>query len=62
MWTFKEFKSKLQVPGDESLHEQTDSWSNRDLVPLPPNRRTWVIWAFFGYWSLDFMNVSQSVL
>ena len=31
----------VQLKGDESRHEQTDAWSNRDLIPLPPDRRTW---------------------
>lgn len=58
MWTLEKIKKTLQVRGDENNHEQTDAWANRDLIPLPPDRRTWAIWAFFGYWSLDFMNVS----
>ena len=32
---------KARLHGDESQHEQTDAWSNRDLIPLPPQRRTW---------------------
>lgn len=34
-------KEKVRLHGDESRNEQTDSWSNRDLIPLPPDRRTW---------------------
>lgn len=34
-------KEKARLHGDEAKHEQTDSWSNRDLIPLPPERRTW---------------------
>jgi nucleobase:cation symporter-1, NCS1 family len=34
-------KEKVRLHGDEANHEQTDYWSNRDLIPLPPNRRTW---------------------
>lgn len=59
MYSLEALKAKLQVAGDEDLKEQTDAWCNRDLIPLPPKRRTWAIWAFFGYWSLDFMNVSH---
>lgn len=33
---------KVKLRGEESQHEQTDAWSNRDLIPLPPHRRTWV--------------------
>lgn len=34
-------KEKARLHGDETKHEQTDAWSNRDLIPLPPERRTW---------------------
>jgi NCS1 family nucleobase:cation symporter-1 len=34
-------KEKVKLHGDAAQHEQTDSWSNRDLIPLPPQRRTW---------------------
>lgn len=61
MFNLEDLKVKLQVAGDEDLKEQTDAWCNRDLIPLPPKRRTWAIWAFFGYWSLDFMNVSHQL-
>lgn len=38
---FEGVKDKIRLHGDESQHEQTDQWSNRDLIPLPPSRRTW---------------------
>lgn len=37
----KAIKEKVRLHGDDTKHEQTDSWSNRDLIPLPPARRTW---------------------
>lgn len=37
----KGIKEKLRLHGDKNQHEQTDHWSNRDLIPLPPQRRTW---------------------
>lgn len=37
----KSLNEMVRLHGDESQHEQTDSWSNRDLIPLPPHRRTW---------------------
>jgi nucleobase:cation symporter-1, NCS1 family len=52
-------KQKLTLRGDESQHEQTDSWSNRDLIPLPPARRTWGTFHYFGYWAISSLNVSN---
>jgi NCS1 family nucleobase:cation symporter-1 len=40
------------LKGDEKAHEQTDAWSNRDLIPLPPSRRTWGWFSIFGVWTL----------
>lgn len=38
---FEGVKEKIRLHGDAAQHEQTDQWSNRDLIPLPPSRRTW---------------------
>ncbi|KAH7419030.1 NCS1 nucleoside transporter family protein-like protein [Cadophora sp. MPI-SDFR-AT-0126] len=46
------------LKGDEEKHEQTDAWSNRDLIPLPPNRRTWGAFHYFGYWTLSSLNIA----
>lgn len=55
----RQLKEKIQLEGDENEHEQVDSWSNRDLIPLPPSRRTWGWFHFFGYWTLNSLNVSN---
>ncbi|KAK4076772.1 uncharacterized protein Triagg1_4375 [Trichoderma aggressivum f. europaeum] len=47
----KSLNERVRLHGDESQHEQTDSWSNRDLIPLPPHRRTWEWIHYFGYGS-----------
>ncbi|KAJ0109435.1 hypothetical protein J7T55_000360 [Diaporthe amygdali] len=52
-------KEKIRLHGDEAKHEQTDSWSNRDLIPLPPERRTWNWFLFFGYWTISSLNISN---
>lgn len=52
-------KEKVRLHGDESKHEQTDAWSNRDLIPLPPQRRTWNWFLFFGYWTISSLNISN---
>jgi nucleobase:cation symporter-1, NCS1 family len=52
-------KERLKVKGDEAQHEHVDSWSNRDLIPLPPQRRTWGWFHYFGYWTLSSLNISN---
>lgn len=50
---FEGVKEKIRLHGDESQHEQTDQWSNRDLIPLPPSRRTWGKFDLSFYLVLD---------
>ena len=40
------------LKADETHNEETTAWCNRDLVPLPPARRTWGWFNFFGAGSL----------
>ncbi|EMD94404.1 hypothetical protein COCC4DRAFT_148646 [Bipolaris maydis ATCC 48331] len=49
----------LRLKGNEAKHEQTDAWSNRDLIPLPPERRTWGWFNFFGFWSIGSLNLAN---
>ncbi|KAI0476257.1 uracil permease [Xylariaceae sp. FL0804] len=46
------------LKSDESRNEEVSAWSNRDLIPLPPSRRTWGWFNFFGSWSLSSLNVA----
>ncbi|THH15147.1 hypothetical protein EW146_g5285 [Bondarzewia mesenterica] len=50
--------SLVKLEGNEEEHEKVDAWSNRDLIPLPPSRRTWGFFEFFGYWTLSSLNIS----
>lgn len=50
--TARRIKEALTLKSDESRHEEISAWSNRDLIPLPPSRRTWGWFNFFGSWSL----------
>ncbi|KAI1846825.1 hypothetical protein JX266_007046 [Neoarthrinium moseri] len=52
-------KEKIRLHGDETQHEQTDHWSNRDLIPLPPHRRTWGWFHFYGFWTLSSLNITN---
>ncbi|KAL0065251.1 hypothetical protein AAF712_007762 [Marasmius tenuissimus] len=48
----------IELPANGEKHERTDTWSNRDLIPLPPNRRTWGAFEYYGYWSLGSLNIA----
>lgn len=43
-------KLALDVP-DGATYENT-VWTNRDLVPIPADRRTWNAWGYIGYWTV----------
>ncbi|KAH9873714.1 hypothetical protein IAQ61_004340 [Plenodomus lingam] len=49
----------IRVKGDEGKHEYTDAWSNHDLIPLPPSRRTWGWFNFFGFWAIASLNLAN---
>lgn len=53
------FDRRIRLQGDVAQHEQTDAWSNRDLIPLPPSRRTWGWFNFFGFWSIASLNLAN---
>lgn len=50
---------KIRLKGDDEKHEQTDAWCNRDLIPLPPGRRTWGWFNFFGFWAISSLNITN---
>ncbi|KAE9569815.1 Transporter aclS [Colletotrichum fructicola] len=56
--TVQRVKEAVILKSDESRHEEVSAWSNRDLIPLPPSRRTWGWFNFFGSWSLSSLNVA----
>ena len=49
----------LELQSNEESHEHVNSWSNRDLIPLPPSRRTWGFASYFGFWTLASLNISN---
>ncbi|KAH8913120.1 NCS1 family nucleobase:cation symporter-1 [Coniochaeta sp. PMI_546] len=46
-------KKRLEVPKDENSNYENTTWCNRDLIPIPPDRRTYGIWSYFGYWTVS---------
>jgi NCS1 family nucleobase:cation symporter-1 len=43
---WKSFAKRLECPVDEDAGYVNDRWTNRDLIPIPPDRRTYKIWSF----------------
>ncbi|EXJ81593.1 hypothetical protein A1O1_07657 [Capronia coronata CBS 617.96] len=46
-------KRRLEVPKDQDSYYENTTWCNRDLIPMPPDRRTWGLWGYFGYWTVS---------
>ncbi|KAL4978851.1 permease for cytosine/purines, uracil, thiamine, allantoin-domain-containing protein [Aspergillus desertorum] len=45
-------------PVDEDADYANTTWCNRDLIPIPPERRTYGVWSYFGYWTVSGACVS----
>ncbi|KAJ5303140.1 hypothetical protein N7476_009939 [Penicillium atrosanguineum] len=52
-WSWPEIKHRLQCPVDEDAQYENTTWCNRDLIPIPPARRTYGVWSYFGYWTVS---------
>ncbi|KIW90261.1 uncharacterized protein Z519_08905 [Cladophialophora bantiana CBS 173.52] len=50
---WERLKERLQVPKDKHSYYDNTRWCNRDLIPMPPERRTWGIWGYCGYWTVS---------
>ncbi|OAA55789.1 Permease, cytosine/purines, uracil, thiamine, allantoin [Niveomyces insectorum RCEF 264] len=46
-------KKKLEVPKEKDAYFENTTWCNRDLIPMPPERRTYDVWSYFGYWTVS---------
>lgn len=40
------WKERLECPVDPDGGYVNDRWTNRDLIPIPPERRTYKVWSF----------------
>ncbi|KAJ7465101.1 NCS1 nucleoside transporter family [Mycena latifolia] len=49
---------RLEVPHEKDANFELSRWINRDIVPLPPSRRTWGPWNFVGFWLVTGVNIS----
>ncbi|KII93910.1 hypothetical protein PLICRDRAFT_694993 [Plicaturopsis crispa FD-325 SS-3] len=55
---FRRFLKRIEVPIDANADYQNDHWTNRDLIPMPAERRTYAIWSYFIYWCISGMCIS----
>ncbi|MCJ1303880.1 hypothetical protein MMC08_006691 [Hypocenomyce scalaris] len=49
---------KLECPVDEQRDYENTYWCNRDLIPIPKDRRTWTWQGFAGYWIINGINTT----
>ena len=45
----------LRVPFQAGLYENSPRWSNKDLDPVPPEKRTWGGMEYWAYWTSDML-------
>ncbi|KAI0734021.1 permease for cytosine/purines, uracil, thiamine, allantoin-domain-containing protein [Fomitopsis betulina] len=56
--TTGKFLQLFEVPIDANAGYKNDHWTNRDLIPMPSERRTYAIWSYFVYWCISGMCIS----
>lgn len=49
---------RFECPVDEDAGYHNTVWCNRDLIPIPPDRRTWDWTGFAGYWVITGINTT----
>ncbi|KAK0373632.1 NCS1 nucleoside transporter [Colletotrichum limetticola] len=54
----KRLLERFRVRDDHEHGYETTKWINPDIAPLPPNRRTWGMWAFLGFGSISNLCIS----
>ncbi|KAG1845141.1 permease for cytosine/purines, uracil, thiamine, allantoin-domain-containing protein [Suillus subluteus] len=48
---WRKFLQYIEVPTDPGV--PNTPWLNRDLIPMPKERRTYKIWSYFIYWCIS---------
>lgn len=56
--TVQHWAAKLECPVDEDADYENTTWCNRDLIPIPEDRRTWIWQGYAGYWIMTGVNTS----
>ena len=49
---------RLKCPVDENSSYRNTYWCNRDLIPMPEDRRTWTWQGYAGYWTIAGINTT----
>ncbi|KDQ58522.1 hypothetical protein JAAARDRAFT_155037 [Jaapia argillacea MUCL 33604] len=55
---FNDFIKLLEVPHEKDANYTQMFLENEDLVPVPPEKRTWKHWNFVTFWIADSFNVN----
>ncbi|KAG0697825.1 permease for cytosine/purines, uracil, thiamine, allantoin-domain-containing protein [Suillus ampliporus] len=53
---WRRFLQYIEVPTDPGV--PNTPWLNRDLIPMPKERRTYKIWTYFIYWCITGLCIS----
>ncbi|KAG2158784.1 permease for cytosine/purines, uracil, thiamine, allantoin-domain-containing protein [Suillus bovinus] len=53
---WRKFLQYIEVPTDPGV--PNTPWLNRDLIPMPKERRTYKIWTYFIYWCISGLCIS----
>ncbi|KAG2340082.1 hypothetical protein BDR05DRAFT_1002834 [Suillus weaverae] len=53
---WRKFLQYIEVPTDPGV--SNTPWLNRDLIPMPKERRTYKIWSYFIYWCISGLCIS----
>jgi NCS1 family nucleobase:cation symporter-1 len=56
MSRWRKFLQYIEVPTDFGV--PNTPWLNRDLIPMPKERRTYKIWSYFIYWCISGLCIS----
>ncbi|KAF7510903.1 hypothetical protein GJ744_005733 [Endocarpon pusillum] len=56
--TSQSWSRRLQCEVDKDANYQNTYWCNRDLIPIPRDRRTWTWQGFAGYWVIGGINTT----
>ncbi|KAJ9144910.1 NCS1 nucleoside transporter family [Pleurostoma richardsiae] len=49
--------SSWRLPKQTSTLAPPHVWSNSDMDPVPPEKQTWNMWTWMGYWASDAINI-----
>lgn len=55
-FTIKHWAHRLECPVDQDAGYHNTFWCNRDLIPIPADRRTWTWQGYAGYWIIAGVN------